>query len=99
MIKHIVMFKLKDSLSVDEKRVCMEQFKAAIESLPQTIDFIRFIRVGFNVNPDETWDICLDSEFDSLEDVKRYAVHPAHVAAASLLKDVRESRACADFEF
>lgn len=97
MVKHIVMFKLKDSLSVNEKKACIESFKQAIEDLVNVIDFIRAIRVSGNINPDEAWDICLESEFDTLEDVKRYAVHPAHVTAASLLKDTKESRACVDF--
>lgn len=99
MVKHIVMFKLKDSLSVNEKQECICAFKAAIEALPSVIDFIRFVRVSGNINPDETWDICLESEFDTLEDVKKYAVHPAHVTAASLLKEAKENRACVDFEF
>ena len=33
MVKHIVMFKLKDTLSRDEKWVVMNDFKAAIEAL------------------------------------------------------------------
>ena len=36
--------------------------------------------------------------FDSLEDVKAYSVHPAHVAAAGIIKDAKEDRACVDFE-
>ena len=97
MVKHIVLFKLKESLSVAEKQDIMNRFKAAIEALPQTICFIRHIFVGLNMNPAEQWDICLDSTFDSLEDVKAYSVHPAHQAAAALLKDVKEARACTDY--
>lgn len=48
----------------------MNRFKAAIEALPAQISFIRRIFVGLNLNPDEKWDICLESEFDSLDDVK-----------------------------
>ena len=42
--------------------------------------------------------ICLDSEFDTLADVNAYAVHPDHVAAAGLLKEVKADRACVDYE-
>ena len=28
-----------------------------------------------------------------------YATHPAHLAAAGLLKDAKEGRACTDYEF
>lgn len=98
MVKHIVLFKLKESLSADEKLDVMHRFKAAIEALPETIDFIRQIHVGLNINPAEQWEICLDSTFDTLEDVKAYSVHPAHVAAASILKEVKSARACTDYE-
>lgn len=99
MVKHIVLFKLKENLTPEKKQEVMNQFKNAIEALPATIPTIRHIYVGFNINPDEQWDICLDSEFDTLEDMKAYSIHPAHLAAAGLLKDVKEGRACTDYEF
>ena len=99
MVKHIVMFKLKETLSAEEKLDVMNHFKAAIEALPATINVIRKVFVGLNINEAETWDICLESEFDTLEDVKAYAVHPDHVAAAGILKDANQDRACVDYEF
>lgn len=97
MVKHIVLFKLKESLSAAKKADIMHRFKAAIEALPATIPFIRDIHVGLNENPAETWDICLDSSFDTLDDVKAYSIHPAHVAAAGILKEAKENRACVDY--
>ena len=98
MVKHIVKFKLKETLSAEEKLVVMNDFKAAIEALPAKIDVIRKVFVGLNINEAEQWDICLESEFDSLEDVKLYAAHPDHVAAAGILKDAKQDRACVDYE-
>ncbi|EGJ71027.1 Stress responsive alpha-beta barrel domain-containing protein [Bacteroides coprosuis DSM 18011] len=98
MVKHIVLFKLKEDAPLNEKKEVMNQFKKAIEALPAKISFIRKVEVGLNINGDETWDIALYSEFDSLEDVKAYAVHPEHVAAAKLLANLKESRACVDYE-
>lgn len=77
----------------------MNDFKAAIEALPATIPSIRKIFVGLNINSDEKWDICLESEFDTLDDVKAYAIHPAHVAAAGILKEAKQDRACTDYVF
>ena len=99
MVKHIVLFKLKEELPATEKQAVMNQFKEAIEALPAKISVIRKIEVGLNVNPAEAWDIALYSEFDSLEDVKTYAVHPDHVAAGKLLADVKLNRACVDYDF
>lgn len=98
MVKHIVLFKLKDDASADAKLAAMHAFKDAIEALPAKIPFIRKIEVGPNINPAETWSIALYSEFDTLDDVRRYAVHPDHVAAGKLLAEVKESRACVDYE-
>ena len=99
MVKHIVLFKLKETLSQEEKWKVMNDFKAAIEALPAKIGFIRHIFVGLNANPAEKWAICMGSEFDTLADVGAYAVHPDHVAAAGLLKEVKADRACVDYEF
>ncbi len=98
MVKHIVLFKLKDEAPEAQKLEAMNRFKAAIEALPARIPVIRKVEVGLNINPGETWSIGLYSEFDSLEDVKSYAVHPDHVAAGKLLAEVKESRACVDYE-
>lgn len=99
MVKHIVLFKLKETLSQEEKLKVMNDFKAAVEALPAKIGFIRHLFVGLNANPAEKWDICLDSEFDSLADVRAYAVHPDHVAAAGILKESKADRACVDYEY
>ena len=97
MVKHIVLFKLKEPFLRQKKADIMNRFKTAIEALPATIPFIRDIHVGLNENPAEVWDICLDSSFDTLDDVKAYAIHPAHVAAAGILKEAKENRACVDY--
>ncbi|MCC8188100.1 MAG: Dabb family protein [Bacteroides sp.] len=98
MVKHIVLFKLKNELSAAEKKAMMHAFKTAVEALPATIPVIRRIEVGLNANPQETWDIALYSEFDSMEDVETYATHPDHVAAGKIIADARQERACIDYE-
>ena len=52
MVKHIVLFKLKESLPQEEKLDIMNRFKAAIEALPSKISVIRKIFVGLNCNAD-----------------------------------------------
>ena len=99
MVRHIVLFQLKNQLSTNEKHELFVKFKTAIEALPQTIDLIRHIEVGCNINSNESWDICLVSEFDSLEDVRQYAVHPNHIAAAGIIKPHLSGRSCVDYNF
>ena len=99
MVRHIVLFKLRDDVPEAEKLRVMNAFKSAIEALPAKISCIREIKVGLNINPNEKWHIALNSVFDTLEDVNFYAKHPDHVAAGKLLAEAKEERACVDFEF
>lgn len=98
MVKHVVFFQLNKELNPEVKQNVMNQFRSAIEALPAEIKFIRSVHVYFNINPDENWDICLDSAFDSLDDVRAYSSHPAHVAAAGIIKDYKIGRSCVDYE-
>ncbi|OAV69930.1 Stress responsive A/B Barrel Domain protein [Bacteroidales bacterium Barb7] len=98
MIKHIVMFKLKAFDTPSAKQAKMQEIKDKLEALKGIIDCLRSIRVDFNVNPEETWDIILTTELDSLEDVQTYATHPAHVAVAKgIIAPVKTDRACVDY--
>ena len=43
------------------------------------------------------FDLALYSEFESVEALHAYATHPAHVAVAQFIGQVRTSRACMDY--
>ena len=98
MVKHVVMFGLKEELELEMKQQVIETFRKGILALPATIPFIRAIEVGVNINANETWDICLNSSFDTFEEACAYGVHPAHVAVASALKPYVMQRSCVDYE-
>lgn len=97
MVKHIVAFKLKGTAA--ERLDVAMRFKTALESLPDRIEVLKSIEVGLNGNPGESWDVVLTAVVEKMEDVEVYAKHPAHVAAAGLLADHKEARACVDYEF
>lgn len=96
MIKHIVTFKLKGT--PEQRRSAAIRFKEALEALPEQIEVLNSIEVGININPAESWDVVLTAVVDTLEDVDVYARHPAHVAAAALIAECKEARACVDYE-
>lgn len=98
MVKHIVLFQLAPDMDSALKQQVMQDFKNAIEALPATIPFLRSVEVGININPSETFDLALYSTFDTLDDVRAYAVHPDHVAAASLIGPYKVARSCVDYE-
>lgn len=95
MVKHIVTFKFKGD--DNKRRQVAEEFKAALLSLPEQIDVLRSMEVGINENPNEQWNLVLIAVVDKMEDVDIYAKHPAHVAAATIIAEVKDSRACVDF--
>ncbi|MDE6085589.1 MAG: Dabb family protein [Muribaculaceae bacterium] len=95
MVKHIVIFKLTGSR--EERLTVANEFKQALEVLPEQIDVLRSIEVGINENENESWDIVLTAVVDNMADVDVYARHPAHVAAASILTGHKADRACVDY--
>lgn len=95
MVKHVVSFKLRGS--ADERRSAARQFGDALMALPSQIDVLQSMEVGLNDNPAEDWDVVLIATVATMDDVKTYASHPAHVAAAAIIAPLKESRACVDY--
>lgn len=98
MVKHIVMWKFKEEAEGLTKEENLLKVKTMLEALPEKIDFIRHIEVNINVNFNgSNFDAVLISEFDSIEDVNRYRVHPDHKKISSYVSLVREDRASVDY--
>lgn len=95
MVKHIVEFKFTGN--AEERLSLAREFKAALEALPAEIDCLQTMEVGINENPAESWDLVLTAIVGNLEEVEVYAKHPAHVAAAAIVKGRVEARACVDY--
>lgn len=100
MIKHIVMWKLKDFAEGQNKADNIATIKTLLGALPAKISEIKFLEVGINVNPSQTaYDAVLVSEFNSLEDLETYQNHPEHKKVSEFVGKVRIARAVADYEF
>jgi len=99
MIKHIVLFKLKNFPDQTAKAQKMDEIKAALMGLKEKVDVLKTIEVGLNCNANEKFDIALTTTFDSMDDLHAYAGHPDHVAAGAIIREVMEERACVDYEF
>lgn len=99
MIKHIVMWKLKDSAEGRDKLENARIIKEEVESLKNEISEIIDIEVGINIVDDaQSYDIVLYSTFASSEDLDKYQKHPLHVKVAGYIGKVRESRVVVDYE-
>lgn len=99
MIRHIVMFKLKEFENAEAKQAKLNEIKERLEALIDKIEVLKYIHVDFNCNPAETWDLILTTELATLEDVNTYANHQEHVAVAKgIIGPVKTDRACVDYE-
>nr|NIP29005.1 Dabb family protein [Candidatus Dadabacteria bacterium]NIQ12849.1 Dabb family protein [Candidatus Dadabacteria bacterium] len=80
MIKHIVMWKLKDTHNGLEKKDNALKLKKELEDLKNKIVEIQEIEVGINFNESEAaCDVVLYSSFNSKEDLTTYQKHPDHM--------------------
>jgi len=94
MIVHIVFFRLKDSSPEN-----MGSTADLIRSLDGKIPQIKRIEAGVDfVRGERNYDVSLYSEFDSVEDLDAYRVHPEHKVVVEQLKARSESIVAVDYE-
>jgi len=99
MVKHIILWKLKDGYSSDELSVIKNGIKEGLESLQGKIPGLIDIKVNKDGLSSSTADLMLDSTFESVEALKGYSKHPEHVAVAdSKVRPFTAVRSCLDFE-
>ena len=99
MVKHIILWQLKDELTPAEKVSVKASIKAGLESLAGKIPGLLEIKVNTCGLASSNADVMLDSSFTDEAALKNYALHPEHVAVAdSAVRPFTKSRACLDFE-
>ena len=97
MIKHIVMWKLKDSAEGHTKEENKKIIKEKLEGLVGRIEGLIEAEVGFNFNPNG-FDLCLNSKFESKEALEAYDAHPLHQEVRKYVRAVISERVVADYE-
>lgn len=98
MIKHVILWQLKEELSDTEKGNIKEEIKNGLESLSGQIPGLVEIKVYTNGLASSNADLMLDSTFTDEESLKGYAVHPKHVAVADgKVRPYTATRTCMDF--
>ncbi|MCX7908557.1 MAG: Dabb family protein [Ignavibacteria bacterium] len=79
MLKHIVMFKLKENYLGKPKNELAREIKASLEKLPSLIPQIKFYEIGINELSDpRSFDLVLISIFENKDDLELYRNHPEH---------------------
>ncbi len=98
MVKHIVMWKLKESAEGFTKAENAKRMKNWLEDLKSAIQEIKKLEVGINFNPsDVAYDIVLYSEFESKKALQIYQDHPDHIGFKNKINNIRTERAVVDY--
>lgn len=99
MIKHIILWNLKDEFSSDEKENIKAGIKEGLEGLQGKIEGLVDIKVNTEGLSTSTADLMLDSTFENEEALKFYASHPLHQEVANTrVRPFTKQRSCLDFE-
>lgn len=99
MVKHVILWQLKEELSADEKKNVKAGIKEGLEGLKGKIPGLIDIRVVTDGLASSNADVMLDSSFEDAASLKGYSVHPEHVAVAdSKVRPFTAKRVCMDFE-
>ena len=99
MIKHVVMWRLKDEAEGASKEDNAKIMKEKLMNLVGVIEEIKHFEVGLNYEKsDMAFDIVLYSVYEDQEALDRYQVHPEHKKVGAFIKAVTCERVVVDYE-
>lgn len=100
MIKHIVIFKLKAADGKSELENAVEakaRFNKVIENVPSLKNGKAVINSADA--PENNFTIALLCDFDSIDDLNAYQIHPVHKEFGEFIAAIKTDRACIDYEY
>ena len=97
MVKHIVLWNFVETMTTEEKKEAGMKMKSILEPLKDVIPGVISLQVVLNELDSSNSDIALIGEYESVEALNNYTVHPAHVEAGKFVRSVTCNRACLDF--
>jgi len=99
MVKHVILWQLKDELSEEEKKTVKKEIKEGLEGLLNVVPGLVEIKVQIEGFESSNADLMLDSTLVDRESLAGYAVHPSHVEVANAkVRPFTKTRVCMDFE-
>lgn len=99
MIKHIVLFQLKEEAQGATKAQNIEKARAIADRFLKEIPSLKAFAMHTNLEgaPSGNDDLVLLCEFEDLQGLHDYAVHPTHQEFVQFIGSVRESRRAIDY--
>ena len=99
MVKHVILWKLKDSIEKNEKKEILANMKNNLEGLVGIVPGLVSMNIVIAPLDSSNADVMLDSELESEEALKGYQTHPLHVEVANTyVRPLTELRLCMDYE-
>ncbi len=99
MVKHIILWQLKEELQGEEKEQVKNNMKAHLEALVGKVPGLISMQIVIDGLESSNADVMLDSTLEDEAALKGYAVHPEHVAAAdTYVRPFTAVRTCMDYE-
>lgn len=99
MLKHIVMWKLKDQAEGADRSANAKKMKELLDACAGIVPGILKFEVALaQPGLEATYDVVLYSEFADRASLDAYQEHPQHVALKPFIGAVREARQCMDYE-
>lgn len=99
MVKHLILWQLKDELSDAEKEKVKKEIKEGLEGLVGKVPGLREAHVQIDCLSSSNADVFLDTTLDDEASLKGYATHPAHLAVANgVVRPNTKTRVCMDYE-
>ena len=97
MIRHIVMWNLKEEAEGHDKAYNAARIKKSLEALVGIVPGLISLEVGYNYTPGG-YDLCLCSRMESKEALEGYTNHPEHVKVKEFVHKVITDRVVGDYE-
>ncbi len=98
MVRHVILWQLKDELSASEKETVKAKIKSGLEGLKSKVGGVSEITVHTTPLASSNSDLMLDSYFADEAALQSYAAFPEHVQIAeTIIKPHIKSRICMDF--
>ena len=99
MVKHVILWQLKDELTAEEKATIKREMKESLEALVGKIPGLVELKIQTEYLASSNADVMLESTFVDENALKTYASHPAHVKVAdNQVRPYTKTRSCMDFE-
>lgn len=99
MLKHIVMWKLKDHAEGADRAANAAEMKRRLDECAAIVPGMHTFEVVLaQPGLEATYDVVLYSEFADRAALQAYIEHPAHKAVVPFIGAIREGRQCMDYE-